>query len=197
MTYDKNIHHRRSVRLKNYDYSQNGVYFVTICTKDKECLFGEVRDGKMTLNEAGEKAEEYWKKIEKLHDFVKLGAFVVMPNHIHGIIFIEQNNEDVGASHRHAQEEKRVCQWQTPTNTHSIHKIQLPPKSISSIINHYKGAVKKWGNKNGEESFSWQRNYHEHIIRNEEALQKIHDYIVHNPELWKKDRFFMESRKED
>jgi REP element-mobilizing transposase RayT len=130
----------------------------------------------MGLNEVGKIAHKYWKKIEELHDFVKLDAFVIMPNHVHGIIVI---NNPVG-----------VCQWQTPTDT-NIKNIQLPKKGIPSLINHYKGAVKKWASKNEHTDFAWQRNYHEHIIRNEKSWEKIQDYIIHNSEGWEQDEFFV------
>lgn len=200
MEYDPKIHHRKSFRLKGYDYSLNGAYFITICVQDMKCVFGKIIDGKMVFNELGKIAEEYWKKIGELHDFVDLSAFVIMPNHVHGIIVINHDDGDVGASHRHAQDmvshssnaysynSNRVSPWETPTR---IRTIQLPKKGIPSLMNHYKGAVKKWANKNHHEYFSWQRNYHEHIIRNEQSFEKIHDYIVHNPKSWHQDCFFI------
>ena len=154
----------------------------------------------MVLNPLGKIAEEYWQKIGELHDFILLDAFIVMPNHIHGILLIDHDN--VGARQWRARENPQsgACQWQAPTpnceptntkNPKNIRNITLPPKGIPSIVNHYKGAVKKWANKNEYEFFSWQRNYHEHIIRNESSLAEICEYIIHNPQKWKQDTFFV------
>ena len=86
--YDPKKHHRRSIRLKGYDYTSAGAYFVTIVTYQRECLFGEIVDGKMVLNDYGRVADEYWREIPEHFDNVELGAFIIMPNHIHGIIII-------------------------------------------------------------------------------------------------------------
>lgn len=182
MKYNPDSHHRKSTRLPDYDYSQHGVYFVTICIQGRRCLFGEIIDGDMQINELGETASRYWKKIETLHPFFRLGEFIIMPNHIHGIIFIENEEkitDTVGATHRAARK-----------NDRGISEIHMHKKSISSVINHYKGAVKKWANKNEYEYFSWQRNYHEHIIRDEKSLEMISEYIMYNPVTWKDDKFF-------
>ncbi|MCK4635541.1 MAG: transposase [Candidatus Moranbacteria bacterium] len=179
--YNSKIHHRKSIRLQNYDYSQNGYYFITICTKNKENYFGKIKNQKMFLNKFGKIIKEYWLKIEEVHNFVKLDKFVIMPNHIHGIIIIDKNDYyNVG-----------ICQWQTPTEQQNIKNINLPKKSIPSLINHFKGAVKKLANKNNYENFTWQRNYYEHIIRNEKSLVKIQEYIICNPATWEDDDLFI------
>lgn len=175
---------RKSTRLKQFDYSSNGYYFITICTKNRINHFGEIQNSKMILNPLGKIAKEYWNKIKELHHFVRLLSFVMMPNHIHGIIIISHperhDDASVGACHRHAPT------GHAPTGQ-TIHDIQLPPKGIPSLINHYKGAVKKWANKNQNKSFTWQRNYHDHIIRDENELNRIQEYILTNSMNWKND----------
>jgi len=95
MKYNPKIHRRRSIRLKNYDYSQKGAYFVTICTQDKKCLFGNIQKGKMGLNEAGKIIEKWWRELEKKFPSITLDASVIMPNHFHGIIVIGDVGEDL------------------------------------------------------------------------------------------------------
>lgn len=89
MKYNPQIHHRRSIRLKGYDYSQNGAYFVTICVQNRKFLFGKIRNGEMILNDAGKMIEKYWREIPKKYPNVILDAFVIMPNHMHGILIID------------------------------------------------------------------------------------------------------------
>ena len=92
MKYNSHIHHRRSIRLKGYDYSQNGVYFVTICVQNRECLFGKIKNGEMILNNAGKMIEKYWHQIPEHYPNVILDVFVIMPNHVHGILIIDNGN---------------------------------------------------------------------------------------------------------
>jgi len=113
MKYNPDIHHRRSIRLQGYDYSQSGAYFITTCTQNRECLFGEIHNGKMYLNEYGEIAKKCWVEIPKHHQNVQLDEYVIMPNHIHGIVVI--NEPAVGAIHElplrnelpHSREQRR------------------------------------------------------------------------------------------
>ena len=172
--YNSQIHHRCSIRLKEYDYSQDGYYYITICTKNMECLFGDVIDGKMKLSEIGEIVCKCWNEIPKHFDNVSLDEMVIMPNHFHGIIIIENDNVigNVGACHG-----MPLQRFAKPKS-----------KSLSMIINHFKSAIKRWCNKNGFEYFQWQRNYYEHVIRNEIELNKIREYITNNPLQWKLDK---------
>ncbi len=160
------------MRLKDWDYSADGAYFITICTKDRKHDFGKIKKERMFLSPIGKIAENFWKEIENIHKHVILDEFVVMPNHIHGIIFIQ--NESVETRH-----------WRVSTQTQFG---KLPPKSISSIINHFKGGTKKWANKNEYENFMWQKNFYDHIVRNEEELNRIRQYIIDNPMNWENDR---------
>lgn len=176
MMYDPQKHHRRSIRLKGYDYTQPGAYFITICTQDRAHLFGEVVDREMRLNDAGRIVREEWFKTAQLRPYVRLdeNEFVVMPNHVHGIIWIV---DDVGATRRVA-----------PTTDAAPHG----PKSgsIGAIIGQFKSAATKSINalRGIPGAPGWQRNYYEHIIRDEDALNRIRAYILTNPLRWALDR---------
>ena len=180
----------QSARLQNWDYSSAGAYFLTVCTKDRECMFGDVVDGKMGLNEFGKFAHKCWEQIEKLHDFIILDEFVIMPNHVHGILFIE-----------HPMSAVETRQWRVSTTVHvsttdggtsnigNVSKFgQLPKKSIASVINHYKGFITKRLRETTDFYASWQSNYYDHIIRNEQELNRIRQYIIENPFRWDTDR---------
>jgi len=179
--YNPNIHHRRSIRLKGYDYSQAGLYFITICVKDRERLFGEIVDGKIVLNDAGKIADVCWLEIPKHFPNTVLHEHIVMPNHVHGIIELSQKNiNDI-----------RVENFQSVQNEFQ----KIIPHSIGSIIRGYKIGVTKWFRNNtvGAENFLpvlWQRNYYEHIIRDEKSYQRISEYIINNPKNWQEDNFF-------
>jgi len=156
--YDPDIHHRQSIRLKNYDYSQAGAYFVTICTQNKECLFGEIEVGKMSLNEYGQITTKCWHDLPNHYPHIELDEFVVMPNHTHGIIVIKP----------------------APTvKQHGLPEIIRAFKTFSSkqinLIRSTTGIP------------VWQRNYYEHIICSEPELNKVREYIVSNPLNWETD----------
>ena len=166
-------HHRHSLRLRGYDYAQAGAYFVTICTQGRECLFGEVVDGEMRLNEWGRIVGDEWMKTAEIRDEIELDAWVVMPNHCHGIVVL--NDDGRGTARR------------TPT----VEQFGQPvPGSIPTIIRAFKSAVTKRINElRGTPGNSlWQRNYYEHIIRNDDDLARIREYIVNNPLQWALDR---------
>ncbi len=163
MTYNPDIHHRRSIRLSEYDYSQAGAYFVTICTQNKECLFGNVVNGTMQLNDMGIVARQCWNAIPQHFPNVLLDEFIVMPNHIHGIVIL-----NVGA--------KNISPLQHGTSM-----------TIGSVIRGFKIGVTKWARANCACHTPWQRNYYEHIIRNEHELHKIREYIINNPLNWEQD----------
>jgi len=179
MKYNPEIHHRRSIRLKGYDYTQPGAYFITFCTHQRMHLFGEVIEGEMILNDRGKIARDEWFKTAELRSYVKLyeDEFTIMPNHGHGIIWIE--DDTVGARRRRA-----------PT-VDNIEKFGKPVKgSIPTIVRAYKSAVTYAVNKLESQrgAVLWQKNYYEHIIRNERELNNIGWYIVNNPRNWQLDR---------
>jgi REP element-mobilizing transposase RayT len=201
MPYNPNIHHRRSIRLKGYDYSQAGLYFITICVQNQECLFGKIIDGKIQLSPLGIIADVLWHEIKNHAKNIDLGEFTVMPNHIHGIIMFgsDVNNNggtgadsgadaDVGA--RHALPLRAEQPGQSKQIGQSRFQNQ-GKNTVSSVIGSYKSAVSKHAHRLGF-AFSWQRNYYEHIIRNEQSYQNISNYIIHNPENWRDDRFYLE-----
>ena len=220
--------HRKPIRLKGYDYSQAGLYFITICCHNRECLFGEIvaptvgaenfppvneSSQRMILNDAGKIADECWMAIPKHFPNVILHEHIVMPNHVHGII--ELVNDTVGANNHSPENDNAantVGENFPPHNddvvntmAKNISPLQSPSKTIGSIVRGYKIGVTKWFRTNvvgvqnvGVQNLEplhepqpiWQRNYHEHIIRNEKSYQTISDYIVQNPEKWEQDKFY-------
>lgn len=179
MPYDPQKHHRRSIRLKGYDYTQTGAYFITICTKGRQCLFGNVVNGEMQLNSLGHIAFNCWQTIPAHFPHIELDTFVVMPNHIHGILIITDN--PVGA---------RQC---LALNQHSEGNPETFGKpvggSISTVIGSYKSVVSKriniiWQTKGQS---IWQRNFYEHIGREQKSIDHIREYIVNNPLCWADD----------
>ena len=173
--------HRRSIRLQDYDYTQAGAYFVTTCTFQRAHLFGTVIDGTMLLNDTGVLVQHEWAQTAMLRDYVELDAFVVMPNHFHGIIVI---TEDLQGMRPHA-----------PTTDPARRQFAKPiAKSLSSMIAAFKaGLPRALKLRSGSiERPIWHRNFYEHIIRSEAELNRIRDYIEHNPARWREDRFYLE-----
>jgi len=168
---DPDIHHRCSLRLKGYDYSQAGAYFITICTQNRECLFGHVLDGEMVSNDAGRMVAEEWMKSADIRNEIELDAFVVMPNHVHGIVSIRRGDRPVAP---------------TPE---PIPASGPKPKSIGSFVAGFKSTVTKQVNelRGTPGAKLWQRNYYEHVIRDEDDLNRIRQYILDNPARWAKD----------
>jgi putative transposase len=171
MKHDTDVHHRRSIRLKGYNYSSAGAYFVTVCSHNHQCLFGSISEGRMILIDAGKFVNKCWLEIPEHFPHVTLDKFIVMPNHIHGIIIIEDVN--VGANNY------------SPLQRNQF---RSPFRTIGSIIRGLKIGVTKWFRANTNVNNVWQRNYYEHIIRNEKELNKIREYIINNPLKWHLDR---------
>jgi REP element-mobilizing transposase RayT len=166
-------YHRRSVRLKGYDYSYQGWYYVTICTRNREMIFGDVVDGKMVLNEFGKIVENTWHDLINHNNHIELDAFVIMPNHIHGIIVIN-NKKFVGAGSEPAPTVER--------NRPGLPEIIRQFKTFSARrINRHRHLVGV---------SVWQRNYYEHIVRNEFEFHRIRQYIMENPMKWHTDKYF-------
>ena len=159
--------------MKGYDYSSPGAYFVTICTKNKANIFGDIVDGAMILNEFGEIVKKIWFDLPNHFTNVQLDEFIVMPNHVHMIIFI------IDDDHRH----RRGLACQTPTKRTFGKPIS---GSLPTIIGSFKSAVTKRINRMRKmPGFPvWQRNYYEHIIRDEDELNAIRQYIIDNPQNW-------------
>lgn len=178
MIYDPLVHRRRSIRISRYDYATPGSYFITIIVEKRRCLFGEITDGAMRLNGSGRIASEEWVRTAEIRPDVTLDAFVVMPNHIHGIITIrgavELTPGDVFNPRRSAVE----C-FGIPISN-----------SIPTIVRSFKAAATKRINllRGAQDQPVWQRGYYEHVIRNEDALRKFRLYVEHNPRMWSYDR---------
>jgi putative transposase len=172
-----NLHHRKSIRLKHYNYSSPGEYFVTICTHKKVCVFGEVVEDEVRITPIGEIAERCWEEIPKHFPNVELDEHIVMPNHIHGIILLNETNK-VGAEYIQPLPKVNHIQPLPKTFQHVI------SKSLGSIIRSYKAAVSRECRKRKNYDFSWQRNYYEHIIRDDKDLNNIREYILNNPIKW-------------
>ena len=192
MTYNPDIHHRRSIRLREYDYSASGAYFVTICVHGRECLFGSVADGEMRMNDSGRMVESWWR--ESFNKFPSMGidSFVVMPNHFHGIIWIRENvNEDtVGAP-------LGGCPDSEPGRPRGAEQKGRPHRAAPTLgdiidwfktmtTNAYIRGVKEsnWPTFPGR---LWKRNYYERIIRDEAELNAARKYIAENPMKWAED----------
>jgi REP element-mobilizing transposase RayT len=177
MTYNPELHHRRSIRLPGYDYSQPGAYFVTICTHDGEPLFGEVIDGVMHPNRFGRIAQVCWSDMPSHYPHVVLDEFVVMPTHTHQIIVL--TGEPVPAA------PSAEC---TPTGDR---RSMLTRHGLPEVVRAFKTFSGKRINalRRTPGAPVWQRNYYEHIIRNDRALQAIRKYIRDNPLRWHLDRY--------
>ena len=196
---------RRSIRLKNYDYTQHGAaYYVTVCVNDRKSVFGDVCDGEMVLNDAGEIVDKWWCELPKKYDTVEIDEYKIMPNHFHGTIMIVEKNENgnvVGAD---------LCV--RPDNGGNINDIgfdkgrtyikgqthrSAPTPAIGNIIQWFKTMstneyiknvkLKNWPSFNTR---LWQRNFYEHVIRDESDLNRIREYIINNPANWEKDEYY-------
>ncbi|PSM45690.1 transposase [Chroococcidiopsis sp. CCALA 051] len=170
--YNSKIHHRQSIRLRGYDYSQAGAYFITICTYQRECIFGEVVDCQMRLNKVGCIVAEEWLRSPTVRPGIELDEWVIMPNHIHAIVIFTSSVEipnSPGAS--------------------SCAPLRRKPRSLSSLIAGFKSTATKQINeiRQTPKIPVWQRNYYEQIIHNEACLNKIQQYIINNPANWLND----------
>ena len=173
---------RRSIRLKGYDYAGTGAYFVTLCTWNRECLFGNFEDGEMNLNGLGVIVQEEWLRTAELRKAVETDAFVIMPNHIHGIVVITGGGdrstcipeEDIMLN---ASPGRPGVSWESPS------------LSLGSIVRGFKSATKIRVNeaRGSPRAAVWQRNYHEHVIRGELDLERVRRYIAENPSRWTED----------
>ncbi len=174
----------KSARLQGWDYSKNGAYFVTICTKDKEYFFGKIKNEKVNLSEMGEIAKKYWKEISQHFPFIILDEYCVMPNHVHGILWIK--NAKNYRDDRNLASRDAINRVSTGgiTGKHN----PMGQKTLSEIIRWYKGRS-SFEIRKKFKFFAWQSRFHDHIIRNEERLNLIRNYIIHNHLKWKDDRY--------
>ncbi len=183
-----------SNRLPNWDYASHGAYFITICTKDMIHYFGEIINTQMQLSEIGKIANHFWHEISKHFPFVMLDQFIVMPNHIHGIIIITDENEHINNNTKIKQ--VRVETPKLGVSTKDTNKKQTQnaskkwqPGTLGVIINQYKRICTINARKTTPQ-FAWQSNYYDHIIRNNESYDKIKKYIGENPKNWQYDELY-------
>jgi putative transposase len=185
---------RRTIRVQGYNYSQAGAYFITICTRDRECLLGKVVNETVQLNETGRLVESVWLQTATVRPDIELDAYVVMPNHFHAIFFIHESPGAPGTTRRVA-----------PTKNHSAGagKPCPPagpkPRSVGAIIGQFKSLVTKRINDTPQYLVGsiWQRNYYEHVIRDEESLNRIREYITTNAPRWDFDRENLQAAGKD
>ena len=209
MAFNPEKHHRRSIRLKGYDYSMAGAYFVTMCVSNRQRLFGNVIDGKMILNEAGRMVETIWMQLAIRFEFIELDEFTVMPNHFHGILVLSGRGESCirpvsdESCIRTDSDESCICTGRgesciRPSTVSGDHKDRPDgtlPGTVGRVIQAFKSIStheyingvkhKNWTPFPGK---LWQRNYYEHIIRDDESLKRIRAYIINNPLQWAYDR---------
>ena len=198
---ENKLPYRHSIRLENYDYSQYGAYFITICTYKKKEIFGKIVDGKMILNEYGEIVLKVWNTISEHFENIELDQFVIMPNHVHGIIII---NEHVGAIHelpgqkaaelstQKAAElsvQKAVgSSTQKSLNNACNRRVERRKMLLPKVVGFFKMNVSKLIHLKSTHNTVWHRNYYEHVICKEPELNKIREYIFNNPLKWELDR---------
>lgn len=202
--YNPQVHHRKSIRLKGYDYSQAGLYFITICCQDRIHRFGQVENGTMILNEFGIVASNEWMNTPNIRKNVTLGEFIIMPNHMHGIIRILRRGEShspvnlpdaelylsdntfnaefhsTGNHELNASDDRDVCKT----------SLRSPSQTIGAMVRGYKSSVTKQLGLLGFTDKLWQRNYYEHIVRNEKSYNTVSEYIINNPAKWTDDKFY-------
>jgi putative transposase len=201
--YSPQIHHRRSIRLKGYDYSQAGLYFITICCQDRKYRFGKIENGEMILNEWGTIAYNEWVKLADRYTNFELDVFQIMLNHLHGTILLkgivgaggspDQSGHILGGvlSDSNAQNNSVAA-----NDDIGAEASPAPMNSaIGDIVGAYKslvfnGCLEIYKSKNEMMGKLWQRNYYEHIIRNEQSYLNIFNYIINNPAKWAEDKFY-------
>ena len=195
-----------STRLQNWDYGWNAILFVTICTANRECYFGNIVNGEMILSEIGKLANKYWLEIPEHFSFVILDEYVIMPNHVHGIIAINKpnNGRNNVAVCIDGYDDKRDCRdainrVSTETNSETEtdplktggfagNKNPMLNNNLSRILRWFKGRV-AFESRKIYPVFAWQPRFHDHIIRNDQSFQKISEYINNNPSNWKDGNF--------
>lgn len=203
MRYNPDKHHRHSIRLKGHNYSASGIYFITICVFQRECLFGEVVNGEMNLNQFGQLVASYWQNLARHHSTLNVDEFVIMPNHIHGILILSdrqaKHNEFVGAgladpsfAPHNASSPKPALLSENVSQCSSKNVVTTQHRSISEMIRGFKTFSARRINqiRRSPGVPVWQRNYYEHIIRDETVCSTIQQYIVSNPTSWRADQLY-------
>lgn len=180
--FDPTIHHRRSIRLQGYDYSKEGAYFVTVVAYRRECLFGEVVDGEMVLNDFGRVVEKWWHQIPVHFSNVETWTFVIMPNHIHGIIVITDAGRGAVSAPDNENKIEHKGEMTSP--------LRARKPTLGQIVAYFKYQSTKEMNgldNPGTITKFWQRNYYDRVIRDEREMDRVHRYIESNPSRWADD----------
>ncbi len=182
-----------TTRLRDWDYRNEGLYFVTICTSGRAPWFGEIRDGVMHLSEVGRIAAMYWQAIPEHHVHVLCDQFVVMPDHVHGILALTGNDADRSNVRKNVSGPRNIRTQpdvlsNVSTNGKVMSRISPPAQSLSVVVRSYKSAVTRWCKQNGPPEFAWQERFYDHVIRNQDALDKIRRYVDENPLRWDEER---------
>jgi len=187
----KNKYRIESARLNNWDYGSAGRYFITICTKNREHYFGEIQNGQMILSDIGKCAHREWVRTPLLRPDMDLllGEFIVMPNHVHGIIIIGKNEYNSGGYNYPFLENDAVYGRDAMHRVSTINRFGPQSKNLASVMRGYKSSVTTWARKHNL-PFLWQERFYDHIIRNDRAFYRISKYITLNPQNWSKDRFW-------
>ncbi len=161
---------RQSMRLQDYDYTQSGIYFVTLCTYRYARLFGHIVDGNMQLSELGQLVEQEWQRTAEVRTTVEIDMYVVMPNHLHGLLFMSESQAGHGAKS----------------------SMTMQANSLGSIIAQFKSIVTKRSREliDPPRFPIWKRNYYDHVVRNEKDLDRIRRYIIANPARWREDQYY-------
>ncbi len=189
MKYNPNLHHRRSIRLKSYDYTQAGEYFLTLCIQNRECVLGRIENEEVKLSDFGEIVKEEWLRTALLRSDVELDEFIIMPNHMHAIIALcrgTSRDERKGVPLKERVSRKGELQF-APTKTST--PFRSPSGTVGAIVRGFKIATTKQVNElRGTPGMRlWQRNYYEHVIRDEKDLERIREYVRLNPTRWPQD----------
>jgi len=188
-----------TARLYNYDYGQNGAYFVTICTKNREYFFGEIKNGKIQLSKIGKFIFSEWEKTPIIRPGVVLGEFVIMPNHFHAIVIIDHQDLNNVETHlggyyveTYSYASLQSKNIRLPQNTNAYYQNKFGPqfRNLSAIIRGFKGTTTKNIRSFGFKNFAWQSRFHDRIIRNEQELNNVRNYIINNPKNWREDDYF-------
>ncbi len=182
-----------SARLQGYDYGQNGAYFITICTNNREHYFGEISNNEMILNQIGLIVKNEWIITPEMRPDMnlRLDEYIIMPNHFHAIIVIGENEYNLKHSTEYGMERRDAMHRvsTTTTNPNPGNKFGPQSKNLASIIRGFKSAVSTNTRKTNT-FFAWQSRFHDHIIRDEAEYEKIRNYITNNPSNWKDDKFY-------
>lgn len=181
---------RKQYRLQTWDYTENGYYFVTICTKNRRFYFGKISNAKIILSKVGKIVREEWLKTPVIRKNTALDKWVIMPNHVHGIIVIKRDyTKAVGKGRRSIRTEHRSVPTIPTTNKFG----QVQPDSLSTIIGSFKSIVARRCHQAGYNDFAWQSRFYDHIVRDEKDLYNIREYIEYNPLNWDLDRNYPEN----